>query len=374
MPKSLFVLSCNPVTRDLCRQYMNLHKVEFYSTWEKLRENAIKFVPKVIFIDFSILQSMEPFLLEDLCLAIPKVTFVILTLTDCSFFSKWFYKLGIKDVIYLPCEKKKFDSIVIPNHGVHSLFSEVLPNGCDGCPELDRLLGNSEKMQELKTSIYLFAQTDSPLLLTGESGTGKTHLARIIHNLSSRVENQFCAVNMASIPISLAESELFGTTKGAYTGAVSREGYFSSANDGTLFLDEIGELPLAIQPKLLHVLETKTYSKVGSIEEVQCNTRFIFATNADLRLLVEKGLFRRDLFHRISILPIEVPPLRDRKTDIPQLAQHFLEPYKKGISSTCMQKLMDYHWPGNVRELKNCLERASVLTPKEMIHDGYISF
>ena len=152
------------------------------------------------------------------------------------------------------------------------------------------------------------------------------------------------------------------------------EGYFSSARFGTLFLDEIGDLPISIQPKLLHVLEEQSYNKVGSPKKIKCNTRFLFATNADLQHLVDQGLFRSDLFYRISILPIEVPPLRERKTDIPQLARHFLKPYKKDLSSSSVQKLLDYHWPGNVRELKNCLLRACIISTKEMIHDGCISF
>lgn len=374
MRKRVFVLSCNPTVRDLCRQYLDLYIVDFCGTWKRFRECVSKICPKLILIDYSFLLTTDPCLLEEFCTPNQSIPLVLLTLSDCSFFFRWFDKLGIKHIVYLPCDKKKFEQVILSALNVQSFFSEITLEEIPSCPVLDQLLGTSAKMKELKTSVYLFAQTDSPLLLTGESGTGKTHLARIIHNLSSRSHNYFCAVNMASIPASLSEAELFGTVKGAYTGAITRDGYFSSARGGTLFLDEIGELPLTIQPKLLRVLEANRYNKVGSTKEEHCNTRFIFATNADLCFLVEKGLFRRDLFHRISILPIEVPPLRDRKTDIPQLVQHFLKPYKKDISSTCIQKLMDYHWPGNVRELKNCLERASVLTPKEMIHDGHISF
>ena len=192
--------------------------------------------------------------------------------------------------------------------------------------------------------------------------------------MSPRMHHPFCAVNVASIPVSLAEAELFGTTKGAYTNAITREGYFSAAKFGTLFLDEIGDLSPTIQPKLLQVLEERTYNRIGSTTQLKCETRFIFATNVNLHYLVDQGAFRQDLFYRISILPREVPPLRERKADIPRLAQHFLAPYQKGLSSTCIQKLMDHHWPGNIRELKNCLVRASILSTKEMIHEAHISF
>lgn len=374
MPERIFVLSHDPLVRDLCRRHLDLYDVEFCSTWSKLYENIPKGIPKVILLDYSFFISSDPFLLEEFCTPGISIPLILLTCTDCSYFTRWFYKIGVKHILHLPCDKTRFQEIVLSSFTSSPAFSEMRRCDAPCCQKLEQLLGNSSKMQELKAMIYHFSQTDSPLLLTGESGTGKTYLARIIHEMSPRKHNPFCGVNMASIPVSLAESELFGTTKGAYTDAISREGYFSAAKLGTLFLDEIGDLPLSVQPKLLHVLEELVYTKVGSTKKITCNTRFLFATNADLRLLVDQGLFRGDLYYRISILPIEMPPLRERKTDIPQLAQHFLKPYKKALSSTSIQKLMDYHWPGNVRELKNCLTRASILSSKEMIHDGHISF
>lgn len=374
MTESIFIVSRDPFIRDFCRYLHEVCRLNFYSDWNKLYDGAIKYQPRLILIDYSFFISSGPQILEDFYKQLFNIPRYLLTRTDCSYFLQYFRRLGIEQVIHLPCEKSKLKKIILTHHSNQLCFSDFHFNSTPVCSKLDQLLGNSHKMTKLKNTIYHYAQTDTPLLLTGESGTGKTYLARLIHELSPRQAHPFCAINMTSIPISLAEAEFFGTTKGAYTDAISREGYFSSARWGTLFLDEIGDLPISIQPKLLHVLEEQCYSKVGSPKKIRCNTRFIFATNANLQLLVEQGLFRRDLFYRISILPIEVPPLRERKTDIPQLAQHFLKPYKKDLSSSSIQKLMDHHWPGNVRELKNCLVRASILSAKEMIHDGCISF
>lgn len=374
MTESVFVVSRNPFIRDLCRRYLGIYTLLFCSDWNKLYDSLTQNVPRLILLDYSLIVFSGPQPLEEFCSSSPPVPVLVVTHVDCSFFTKWFFELGIKQVIHFPCQEEKIRKQVEDYLDGPAQSATAHPLPLPSCPKLERLLGDSCKMTKLKNTIYQYSQTDTPLLLTGESGTGKTYLAQIIHELSPRRENPFCSVNMTSIPISLAEAEFFGTTKGAYTDAVSREGYFSAAQTGTLFLDEIGDLPISIQPKLLHVLEEQSYSKVGSPQKIACDTRFIFATNADLQRLVDQGLFRSDLFYRISILPIEVPPLRERKTDIPQLAQHFLKPYKKDLSSSSIQKLMEHHWPGNVRELKNCLVRASILSAKEMIHDGCISF
>lgn len=374
MSKIILVVSSNPAIRDFCRQYLGSYNLKFCSDWEKLYDSIKKTLPSIILFDYSFFISTGPQLLEKLCKQKTSTPIFIITNINCSFFAKWFYKIGIKQIINLPCEKTKLRKIVEEhmedsNHDVFSL--SILP---PTCTILEQFLGDSFKTVELKKKIYHYSQTDTPLLLTGESGTGKSYLAQLIHELSPRKNRSFYSVNMTSISVPIAEAELFGTVKGAYTDAISREGFFSNAQFGTLFLDEIGDLPIAVQPKLLHVIEEQCYTKVGSPHKVKLNTRFIFATNANLQLLVEQGLFRNDLFHRIAILPVEVPPLRERKTDIPQLAHHFLKPYKKIISSSGIQKLMDHHWPGNVRELRNCLVRASILSTKEIISETYISF
>lgn len=372
LSKSILVFSLNTFVRDFCRKQLKLYNLEFYSTWDKLYNNSR--TAQLILIDYSFIAYNGPQFLENLCLPKPPAPIIILTNQDCSFFTEWFYKIGVKHIISLPCHEDRFKKILFPYLHFPAKQQDFIPPPAFACPNLERFLGDTLKMQELKRLVYHLSQTDTPLLLTGESGTGKTYLAKIIHEMSPRMHHPFCAVNVASIPVSLAEAELFGTTKGAYTNAITREGYFSAAKFGTLFLDEIGDLSPTIQPKLLQVLEERTYNKIGSTSLLKCDTRFIFATNVNLHHLVDQGAFRRDLYYRISILPIEVPPLRERKADIPRLAQHFLAPYQKDLSSTCIQKLMDHHWPGNIRELKNCLVRASILSTKETIHEAHISF
>src|SRR5262249_6924250 len=214
------------------------------------------------------------------------------------------------------------------------------------------------------------AGADATVLITGESGTGKELVARAIHELGPRAEAPFVAINCAAIPASLLESELFGHVKGAFTDAKGQKrGLFVQASSGTLFLDEIGEMPAEVQVKLLRVLQERRVRPVGGEEEVPFDARLIAATNRDLETEVEDGRFRPDLYYRINVVHIEVPPLRSRQGDILVMAQHFLRRHAErsrkdvvGISRPAAQKLLDYDWPGNVRELENCLERAVALT------------
>ena len=209
------------------------------------------------------------------------------------------------------------------------------------------------------------AQTDATVLLHGESGTGKEKLARYIHNVSPRRDKPYVAVNCAAIPENMLEAMLFGYNKGAFTGAVSQQiGKFESANGGTLVLDEISELPLALQAKLLRVLQERELERLGSNQKIKLDLRIITASNKDLRLLVEQGLFRQDLFYRLDVLPLSWPALRERKDDIIPLAEFFIQKYADGkylLSKEAKQLLMQYQWPGNVRELENVVQRALVM-------------
>jgi DNA-binding NtrC family response regulator len=232
------------------------------------------------------------------------------------------------------------------------------------------LIGQTPVMQRLKEQIKLFANNNSTLLIYGESGTGKELVTRQIHRYSDRADKPFVAVNCAAIPKELLESELFGHEKGAFTGAVSRKpGRFELAGDGTLFLDEIGELDIRAQVALLRVLQEKEFHRVGGTSLIKTNARVIVATNRKLEEMVQKGLFREDLFYRLEILRIDVPPLRERKDDIPLLVQHFVKtasqetkvPLKK-VSQETLNLLMQYDWPGNVRELYNVIMRAVILS------------
>ncbi len=215
------------------------------------------------------------------------------------------------------------------------------------------------------------APTDSTVLILGETGTGKELLARAVHDLSPRRAKTFVRVNCASIPAGLLESELFGHEKGAFTGAIAqRIGRLELANQGTLFLDEVGDIPLDIQAKLLRALQEKEFERLGSSRTITSDARIVAATNRDLKKMVAAGEFRRDLYYRLNVFPISVPPLRERREDIPLLVQYFLSKYskrmKKNIDSVppeSMQALVNYGWPGNIRELEHLIERAVILSP-----------
>jgi len=232
-----------------------------------------------------------------------------------------------------------------------------------------RIVGEHASIREISQQIQRIAATDSTALLLGESGTGKELFARAIHHLSNRREQPFVALNCAAIPEGLVENELFGHERGAFTGAGARKvGKMDLAHHGTLFLDEIGELPLAIQAKLLRVLEERRFERVGGTQLIEVDVRIVVATNRDLQKLMQEKLFREDLYFRISAVPITIPALRDRGNDVLLLADYFLGKFSREfakpgleLSSDAKQRLLEYRWPGNVRELQNALERAVIL-------------
>src|SRR5215212_7991977 len=240
---------------------------------------------------------------------------------------------------------------------------------------LDQIVGGSKQMKEVFAKIQRAAQVDSTVLVLGETGTGKELVAQALHHNSPRKKGPFVAVNCAAVPATLVESELFGHVRGAFTGATDkRMGRFEQADAGTLFIDEIGDFELGLQAKLLRVLETMTLTPVGGHEDRKVNVRVLAATSRDLRKMVQEGTFREDLFYRLNVIPIVLPPLRDRPDDIPILVEHFLRDIaqKKGtpprrISPEVMRRFQSYRWPGNVRELRNVLEQMMVLADGEML-------
>jgi len=242
------------------------------------------------------------------------------------------------------------------------------------------IIGNSRKMQEVFYLIIQVAKSGANVLLLGESGTGKELVANAIHYNSLRVEKPFIKVNCAALPANLVEAELFGYEKGAFTGATrQKEGKFELAHGGTIFLDEIGSLALESQGKLLRVLQEKELERLGGTRSIRVNIRLIAASNLDLRSAVEKGTFREDLFYRLNVYPIYLPPLREREADVLLLADYFLEKYGheygkdiKRISTPAIDALTQYHWPGNVRELENCMERAVLLCEDKVIHSYHL--
>lgn len=284
-------------------------------------------------------------------------------------------KDGAYDYLEKPLDKEKILQMFDKAVETRQLFEEIslsfpiLESDVDS-----EIIGHSKPMRDVFELIKKISNTDSTILLRGENGTGKELVAKAIHFNSSRKNEEMIAVNCAAIPDGLVESELFGHEKGAFTDASERKiGKFQLANNGTLFLDEIGEIKFEIQAKLLRVLQDKTFTPVGSTRVQKSNARIIAATNQNLERLIEDGLFREDLYFRLNVIPIFIPPLRDRSEDIPSLIQYFLKKYNQEnqvnaqFSPAAMEKLKNHLWPGNIRELENVIQRSVILTAGPII-------
>jgi len=249
---------------------------------------------------------------------------------------------------------------------------ERLGNGNQGCcgRRFEQIVGNSPPLESVLEQVERVAPTDSTVLIQGETGTGKELIARAIHNISSRCGHSFVKLNCAAIPLDLLESELFGHERGAFTGAVAQKtGRFELADKGTLFLDEIGDIPLALQPKLLRVLQEQEFEPLGSTRTHRVDVRLVAATHRNLPEMLKRGEFRSDLYYRLNVFPVLLPPLRSRREDIPALVTHFVEIFGRRmgkqiehISEETMAALTSYPWPGNIRELQNLIERAVILS------------
>jgi formate hydrogenlyase transcriptional activator len=240
----------------------------------------------------------------------------------------------------------------------------------------EQIIGNSSALESVLAQVQQVAPTDSTVLIQGETGTGKELIARAIHNLSARCGRPFIKLNCAAIPFDLLESELLGHEKGAFTGAIAQKiGRFELADKGTLFLDEVGDIPPALQPKLLRILQEQEFERLGGTRTLQVDVRLVAATNRDLVEMVKENEFRSDLYYRLNVFPIPLPPLRERREDIPALVEHFVEIYARRmnkqiehISSETMSALVSYQWPGNIRELQNFIERSAILTSGNVLH------
>jgi len=272
-------------------------------------------------------------------------------------------KAGAFDYITKPFDQEELKKVIEKAARAHDLERQnVHAEEASGSP----LVGASPAMQAIHEVVARVADSPSTILITGESGTGKGLIAQELHRLSSRRDKALIKVNCAAIPKDLVESELFGYEKGAFTGAVgSKPGRFELADGGTIFLDEIGEIPGEIQVKLLRALQESEFERVGGVRTLRVDVRLIAATNRDLKALITEGRFREDLFYRLAVVPMELPPLRDRREDIPILVSHFIEKFNKrlgkrveGVDADAMQLLQAYGWPGNIRELENLMERS----------------
>src|SRR5690348_16446157 len=286
-------------------------------------------------------------------------------------------KAGASDYVLKPFSLEEIKLIVRKELDVHRLREEnrSLREALGQRYEFQNIVARSAKMQEVLATVERVAPTHSTVLLGGESGVGKDLIARAIHQHSRRASGPFVKINSTAIPENLLESELFGYEKGAFTGAVaSKPGKFELADKGTVFLDEIGDVPGATQVKLLRVLQEREFERLGGTKTLKVDVRLVAATNRDLRAALEQGTFREDLYYRLNVVPISIPPLREHKEDIPYLVDHFIARFAResgkavsGVTPAAMKLLADFHWPGNVRELENIIERALALSTGPVI-------
>src|SRR3954451_17606866 len=280
---------------------------------------------------------------------------------------------------YLPKPFDLTELLNIVNRALAEPKRPVVEPKSDDNPETMPLVGRSGAMQDIYRMLARLMQTDLTVMISGESGTGKELVARALHDYGKRRKGPFVAVNMAAIPRELIESELFGHERGAFTGAQARSaGRFEQAEGGTLFLDEIGDMPMEAQTRLLRVLQQGEYTTVGGRTPIKTDVRIVAASNKDLRILIQQGLFREDLFFRLNVVPLRLPPLRERTDDIPDLVRHFLAVAEreglpaKTIEPGALESMQRYRWPGNVRELENLIRRLTALYPQETISAAVI--
>ncbi len=286
-------------------------------------------------------------------------------------------KAGAFDYLLKPIDLEHIELILSKIEEKQRLIAEnrYLKRKLEEVEIPEGIIGESRAIKNVLADVHRIAQSDATILIRGESGTGKELVANAIHYASPRAKGPFLAVNCASLPETLLESELFGHERGAFTGAVSRRlGRFELAHKGTIFLDEIGDISSAIQVKLLRVLESKKIQRLGGENDIQVDIRILTATNRDLELKMQNGEFREDLFYRLNVIPLTIPPLRERREDILPLTEHFIEKYSqknnkpiKGITAEAKDLLLNHSWPGNVRELENLMERAIVLALGDVI-------
>jgi len=333
--------------------------------------------PDVILLDI-ILPDLDGLkVLERIKQTDPDVIVIMITATKTVKTAVEAMKLGAYDYITKPFDIDELRLIINRSLSTKALEQEVKyrREEMDKSFDFGNIIGKSKSMKEIFKVVKQIADSKSTALIMGESGTGKELISRAIHYNSNRKSYPFVTINCAAIPETLIESELFGHERGAFTNAIERKlGRFEVAHQGTLFLDEIGELSLATQAKILRFLEEREFNRVGGSKTIKVDVRLITATNKDLNQLIKKAAFREDLYYRINVVPILIPPLRDRKEDIPLLVEHFINKFGvennkgvKGITKEGLDLMMQYEWPGNIRELENLIERVIALTSNEYI-------
>lgn len=347
---------------------------------DQIKRNA----PDLIMMDIRMPGKNGIEVLKEIKLFDPKSLVIIMTAYGTTETAIEAMKYGAYDYILKPFSIPRMKVLVEKALALRKLMKEEVTYAPMAAPEgeEEQIVGSSPKMQEIYKMIGQIAPSNVTVLLRGESGTGKELMARAIYHHSLRSNQPFLPVNCAAIPDTLLESELFGHEKGAFTGATSRRiGKLEQCQGGTIFLDEIGDMSLSTQAKLLRVLQEKCFERLGGMETIKVDIRLIVATNKDLEEAISDGKFREDLYYRLNVVSITLPPLRERKEDIPELVSYFLKKFKRelkkeiaGITSSAMEKINAYEWPGNVRQLENVLKRSMVLCQGEWILEDHLLF
>jgi two-component system response regulator GlrR len=349
-------------------------------------EDALEAVKGQVFdlsiVDLQLAHRDGVSLMEEFHLVLPEMPVIILTAYGTIESAVEAMKRGAYSYLTKPFDPRDLLLQIDRALETRRLTSEVqrLKGLLSERYDFSNIVAKSEKMQKVLEAVAQIANVDSTVYIHGESGTGKELIAKAIHLASERKSKPYVAINCAAIPETLLESKLFGHEKGAFTGAVrTTKGLFAQAHEGTIFLDEIGDMSLTLQAKVLRVLQERQFYPVGSEKLTEVDVRVIVATNKDLEDQVKQGLFREDLFYRIHVIPIHLPPLRERREDIPSLVDHFLNKFKqqmkkevKGLSPSALQRLMLHDWPGNVRELENTIEYAIAMAQREIITEEHI--
>jgi len=384
--KAILVADDDASIRSLLRQLLQDegYAVQEAATGSEVVQRVGEGAPDLVIMDVRMpeLDGIEA--LSRVKASAPRTAVLIMTAFGSSNAAIRAMELGAFDYVTKPFELDKI------SHTVQRVFeyqdlaaeNEVLRGEISSLVQTERIVGNSPPMQEVYKTVGKVAKSDATVLITGESGTGKELVAEALHYNSSRRAGSLVKVSCAALPETLLEAELFGHEKGSFTGAMTqRRGRFELADKGTIFLDEIGEMSLQTQTKLLRVLQDRKIERVGSSIPIKVDIRVICATNKDLQKQVEQGKFRDDLFYRLNVINTHMPPLRERKEDIPALVEHFLAKHRYSataqpatISEEALRRLMEYDWPGNVRELENVVERAVVLSRGQLITSRELPF
>jgi DNA-binding NtrC family response regulator len=343
-----------------------------------------EYSPDVVLLDIILPDIDGLKVLEKIKESDPDMIVIMITATKTVKTAVEAMKLGAYDYVTKPFDIDELRLIISRSLSTQALEKEVkyLRKEIDKGFSIGNIIGKSKAMENIFKVVRQIADSKSTVLIMGESGTGKELISRAIHYNSNRKNFPFVTINCAAIPETLIESELFGHERGAFTNAIEKKlGRFEIAQHGTLFLDEIGELSLSTQAKILRFLEEKEFNRVGGSKTIKVEVRLITATNRDLNQLLKKGEFREDLYYRINVVPIVIPPLRERKEDIPMLLEHFIKKFNaennknlKGVSKEALELMMNYDWPGNIRELENLIERIIALTSNEYIQHNELPF